>query len=107
TLDADSSAEQPKLKKPGKGPDEEDSDSEFELTLDDSGGLVPLEAEQKAKGEGDIFETDFEVPALDEESGSEAVALDESDTDLESSDFDLALEEGDAAGDEESGSQVV
>jgi hypothetical protein len=111
SLDADSSAEQPKSQKAAKTP-EEDSDSEFELTLDDSGGLVPLEGEKAAakgegEGEGDIFETDFEVPALDEESGSEAVALDESDTDLESSDFDLALEEGDATGDEESGSQVV
>ena len=37
----------------------------------------------------DIFETDFELPALDDESGSEAVAIEESDTDLESSDFDL------------------
>src|SRR5262249_58444476 len=61
----------------------------------------------KDEGEGDIFETDFEVPALDDESGSEAVALDEGDTDLESSDFDLALDEGDAGSAEESGSQVV
>jgi hypothetical protein len=78
-----------------------DSDSEFELTLDEGGSLAP--AEEAAEGEDkDIFETDFEVPALDEESGSEAVALDEADTDLESSsDFDLSL------GAEESGSQVV
>jgi hypothetical protein len=111
TLDADSSDEQPKLQ-----PTAEDSDSEFELTLDDSGGLVPMEGEKSGKhakaakkeeGEGDIFETDFEVPALDDESGSEAVALDEGDTDLESSDFDLALDEGDAGSAEESGSQVV
>ncbi|HTU18059.1 MAG TPA: helix-turn-helix domain-containing protein [Gemmataceae bacterium] len=60
-----------------------DSDSEFELTLDDSGGLS---VEQEAA----------------DESGSEAVALDEGDTDLESADFDLSLESG-----EESGSQVV
>src|SRR5262249_5761554 len=52
-------------------------------------------------------ETDFEVPALDDESGSQAVALDESDTDLESSDFDLALDDQDVASDEESASQVV
>jgi excisionase family DNA binding protein len=110
TLDSDSSIEQPAVQA-GAGAAAEDSDSEFELTLDDSGGLVPMEEQAAAAGEqsdeGDIFETDFEVPALDEESGSEAVALDESDTDLESSDFDLALEEGDAASDEESGSQVV
>jgi hypothetical protein len=80
-----------------------DSDSEFELTLDESGGLSAVEEGDSASGEGeDIFETDFEVPALDEESGSEAVALDEADTDLESSEFDLSLE-----GDSESGSQVV
>ncbi len=81
-----------------------DSDSEFELTLDESGGLS-VEDEEGAEASGedqDVFETDFEVPALDEESGSEAVALDEADTDLESSEFDLSLE-----GDEESGSQVV
>lgn len=76
-----------------------DSDSEFELTLDESGGLS-VEEEGEAAGE-DIFETDFEVPSLDEESGSEAVALDEGDTDLESSEFDLSLDG------EESGSQVV
>jgi excisionase family DNA binding protein len=80
-----------------------DSDSEFELTLDESGGLSAVEEGESASGEGeDIFETDFEVPALDEESGSEAVALDEADTDLESSEFDLSLE-----GESESGSQVV
>ena len=76
-----------------------DSDSEFELTLDETGGLS---VEDEAAGEDEnVFETDFEVPALDEESGSEAVALDEADTDLESSEFDLSLEG------EESGSQVV
>lgn len=59
-----------------------DSDSEFELTLDETGGLS---GEEEAPGE----------------SGSEAVALDEGETDLESSEFDLSLEG------EESGSQVV
>jgi hypothetical protein len=99
SLDAESPTEQP-------APAAEDSDSEFELTLDESGSLMPLE--QKAKGEGqDIFETDFEVPALEEESGSDAVVLEDSDTDLESSEFDLAIGEEDVASDEESGSQVV
>jgi hypothetical protein len=83
----------------------EDSDSEFELTLDASGELVSPE-EGAEEGEKDIFETDFSVPALDEDSGSEAVALDEG-TDVEDSDFDLALGEEDAAADEASGSQVV
>src|SRR5205807_2558621 len=63
-----------------------DSDSEFELTLDDSGASSPL----SDSADRDIFETDFEVPSLEVESGSEAVALDE-ETDLENSDFDLAL----------------
>jgi excisionase family DNA binding protein len=78
---------------------EADSDSEFELTLD-------AEGEASGEHEKDIFETDFEVPALEEESGSEAVALEENDTDLESSDFDLALDE-EGGEDAESGSQVV
>jgi hypothetical protein len=75
------------------------------LTLDDSGGSSPL----VESGERDIFETDFEVPALEEESGSEAVALDDEGTDLESSDFDLALGDDDMVPEEgeESGSQVV
>ncbi len=84
-----------------------DSDSEFELTLDDS-GESSLEGAAMAGAEeskGDIFETDFEIPPMDE-SGSEAVALDSSDTDLEKSDFDVAVEDGDAPA-EDSGSEVV
>jgi hypothetical protein len=57
---------------------------------------------KKAKGEEDIFETDFEVPAL-EDSDDAAVA----DSELESSDFDLALDDSELAPEEESGSQVV
>jgi hypothetical protein len=85
-----------------------ESDSEFELTLDESGELAPLDEDKPAAdaSDKDIFETDFEVPALEDESGSGAVALESSDTDLESSDFDLALGEEDIAA-EESGSQVV
>jgi len=79
------------------------SDSEFELTLDDEGGLAAAD-EENAK---DIFEeTNFDVPALDEESGSEAVALDEGDTDLEGSDFEISLEDSSTAGGE-TDSQVV
>ena len=78
------------------------SDSEFELTLDDSGGssiehaaLAPEEEAEK----GDIFETDFEIPPMEAaDSGSEAVAL-ESDTDLEKSDVDVV--------EDASGSEVV
>jgi hypothetical protein len=68
--------------------------SERLVPVDDDGtALKPDES-----GE-DIFETDFEVPALEAESGSEVVPLDESDTDLESSDFDLALSDDDIATD--------
>lgn len=95
SLDSGSSSKQ------AKSDPSADSSSEFELTLEDSARLAPLEDDKK-----DIFETDFEVPAL-EDSGSQAVALDDSDTDLESSDFDLALDEGDMAAEDESGSQVV
>ncbi len=86
----------------------DDSDSEFELTLDESGGLVAAEEPAAEADPDNIFETEFDVPALDEESGSEAVVLEDGDTDLESSDFDLALDEADAdAEGEESASQVV
>lgn len=83
--------------------------SEFELTLDDSGDMRIEEDEApqvKKKGGGedeqDIFDTDFEVPALDE-SDDATVA----DSELESSDFDIALDDSDLAAEEESGSQVV
>lgn len=96
-------------------PKPDDSDSEFELSMDQGGpGLAAEEdattAFQAGEEQKDIFETDFELPTLDDESGSSeqaAVEAGSSDTDLESSDFDLALDEGDAAAEEESGSQVV
>ena len=91
----------------GEGPvitPEAPSDSEFELTLDDSGNLSEETPQLKADKEKDIFETDFEVPALEEESGSQVAALD---TDLDSSDFDLALGDSDVAVEEDSGSEVV
>jgi hypothetical protein len=90
-----------------------DSDSEFELTLDDSGNLPSLEVDEDApqikskkksvaaaQEEGDIFETDFEVPAVDDADAG-------ADSEMESSDFDLALDDSELAGEEESGSQVV
>jgi hypothetical protein len=88
----------------GKKPDA-DSDSEFELTLDDSGESSLEGAVAGEESKGDIFETDFEIPPMDE-SGSEAVALDPSDTDLEKSDFDVALDDSDVTS-EPSGSEVV
>jgi hypothetical protein len=85
-----------------------DSDSEFELTLDEGGSSSSMKKKKSvvdASGEQkDIFETDFDLQAAgmgEEESGSQAVAIDEADTDLESSDFDLAIEE------DASGSEVV
>jgi len=94
-------------KKLSSGKLKADSDSEFELTLEEPSDLG-VEATPAGEKKGDIFEaTDFEIPALEDDSASEAVSLDEADTDLESSDFDLALDEGDAAADEESASEVV
>lgn len=77
------------------------SDSEFELTLDDDGGLAGSDDDGK-----DIFEeTNFDVPALDD-SGSEAVALEHGDTDLEGSDFEISLDE-DSSAEHSTGSAVV
>jgi hypothetical protein len=89
----------------GKGT-QADSDSEFELTLEEPSDLA---AEAAGDKKGDIFEaTDFEIPALEDDSASEVVSLEESDTDLEaSSDFDLALDEADASAEDESASEVV
>src|SRR5207244_4487739 len=70
--------------KPAKAEPGEDSSSEFELTLEDSAKLAPLE-DDASKDDKDVFETDFEVPAL-EESDSQLAPLEDSDTDLESSD---------------------
>jgi excisionase family DNA binding protein len=87
--------------------------SEFELTLDDSGNIAAADDEaapqvksRKKKDdsseEQDIFDTDFEVPALDESDDANVA-----DSELESSDFDLALDDSDLAAEDESGSQVV
>jgi len=60
------------------------------------------------QGQGDIFETDFELPVMSEdESGSEVLQVDGADTDLENSDFDIAIVDSDAPMDDESASQVV
>jgi excisionase family DNA binding protein len=92
TLDDDSGSSEIE-----SGGTESGSDSEFELTLDESGGLAAVEDSAAGEGEGkDIFETDFDVPALDDESGSDAVALEESDEESGSSEFELTLD-GDQA----------
>ncbi len=71
-----------------------DSSSEFELTLDDSSGSADaLLAGAHAENKGDIFETDFDLPAVDE-SGSEVVAV-ETDTDLDGGfEVDAGSDEG-------------
>ena len=62
SLDAESTP------KPAKAAPNVDSSSEFELTLEDSARLAPLESDEKTpKSDKDIFETDFEVPALEDE----------------------------------------
>ena len=71
----------------------EDSDSEFELTLDDSGNLASDQEDAGADRSKDIFETEDELPGLEEESSP-------LDTELESSEFDIE-------GEEESGSAVI
>jgi hypothetical protein len=111
SLDSSAAASSSRLGAPksGKLVLDSDSDSEFELTLDDSGGSsleqAALGAEQEelsAADKGDIFETDFEIPPM-EESGSEAVPA-ESDTDVEGSDF---VPDSDVVSDEPSESEVV
>jgi len=114
SLDSSSVPSSTKLGAPksGKPVLDADSSSEFELTLDDSSNSS---LEQAALGsdelddggdKGDIFETDFEIPPMPDESASEAVAL-ESDTDLEKSDFELAMDDSDVVSEEPSGSEVV
>lgn len=72
----------------GKGPAESDSDSEFELTLGDSSDSgLDVTGESADAEKRDIFETDFEIPPMDE-SASEAVAL-EPETDIERADSDV------------------
>jgi len=113
SLDSSAVASSTKLGAPksGKLVLDADSDSEFELTLDDTGGSslehAALDsAESDESGDkGDIFETDFEIPPMPDESGSEAVAL-ESDTDLEKSDF-VTDESSDVVTDDLSESEVV
>lgn len=104
-LDSATAQKVPGAPKSSKKKTKVDSESEFELSLDDSSGEVgKLNLESSAgQGDKDIFATDFDIPAL-EESASEAVVLDSSDTALESSDFDL---EESVGVEDESASEVV
>jgi hypothetical protein len=90
---------------------ESSTDSEFELTLDDEGAgsleHAALGESDSESSKGDIFETDFEIPPM-EESGSEAVSVETAETDLDKSDFDVAIDDSDIDVDTEaSGSEVV
>jgi excisionase family DNA binding protein len=93
---------------------DDSSESEFELTLGEDGGLAPLDDgigessdSTEVAEEKDIFETDFEIPALDEESGSEVQAVEDSEGgDFESSDFEFDATASDEEM-EDSGSQVM
>jgi hypothetical protein len=86
----------------------DEGSSEFELTLDDSDSDSMQQLASEVQQGGDIFETDFELPAMaEDESGSEVLQVDGADTDLENSDFDLAIDPNDAPADDESASQVV
>jgi hypothetical protein len=94
---------------PKKPPQAEDSSSEFELTLDDSSGISERLAdnlrEPPDEGKGDIFETDFELPVMPDESGSEVVPVESADTDLDSAGFEA--DGGDEVVVDESASEVV
>ena len=86
----------------------EEASSEFELTLEDSDGSASMSAlAAQEQGNRDIFETDFELPSDADDSGSEVLSVDASDTDLENSDFDLAISDADAPSEEDSASEVV
>jgi excisionase family DNA binding protein len=90
--------------RPAQEAPEADSSGEFELTLDEEGGAGAADDDATAhegSADKDIFETDFEAPSIGDAEAGKGVSLEEGDTDLESSDFDLSL------GDEDSGSQVV
>lgn len=81
-----------------RGAKKDDSDSEFELTLDEPSDVAATafdSGEQK-----DIFETDFELPAIDDSSSEDRA----SDSNLDESDFDLAADDGTS---EDSASEVV
>ncbi len=93
SLDESASSVTPKPKKKTT-----DSSSEFDLSLEEAGGIAPLEEEKK-----DIFDSDFKVPKGAE--GSDSGLVDE-DSSVESSDFELALDDENLTI-EDTGSEVV
>ncbi len=95
SLDESASSVTPKPKKKTG-----DSSSEFDLSLEEGSGIAPLEEEKK-----DVFDSDFKVPAL-EGSDSDNVGLSDEDSGVESSDFELALDDENLTI-EDTGSEVV
>jgi hypothetical protein len=108
--DSDSGTTPKPKKKGAAAPAEADSSSEFELTLDDDGGLAPLEEEGKEK-----VRTDMVLPMQDDGGSSEELSLStddssggsSSDINLETSDFELALDEEGVAAEGDTGSEVI
>ncbi len=90
-----------------------DSDSEFELTLDDHSGISDVVASAQAgrggvadNSQGDIFETDFELPSLEADESSSVVVAEG--TDLAGDDgFEIDASDMVDPNDDESGSQVM
>ncbi|MGL6076090.1 MAG: hypothetical protein ACRC8S_18180 [Fimbriiglobus sp.] len=83
------------------------SDSEFELTLDENSGIVDdlansLQADADDDADSQIFETDFDVPSLDDDSGSAVVE----ETDVEGG-IDLDMSDLEEVTDDDSASQVL
>jgi Ca-activated chloride channel family protein len=70
-------------------------------------GLVQRAEAEDQGSEKDILETDFEVPPLEEDSGSEAIAMEDADTGLDSSVSELTLDEADGDFADQGDSEVV
>jgi excisionase family DNA binding protein len=109
-LAAEESGTTPRPKKGPAAKTEPDSSSEFELTLDDDGGLAPLD--EGRKDADNVVRTDMVLPIQDS-SSSEELALQaeeggsSSDINLETSDFELALDEEGVAAEGDTGSEVI
>jgi hypothetical protein len=85
-----------------------DSSSEFELTLDDDAGLAPMEEEKpKPKAKAKAPAGGAKKPAAKAEASDLELSPLEEDTNLESSDFELAVEEDSSTTDNDTSSEVV
>ena len=85
----------------------DDSESEFELSLDDNSGITDALSEEVAEAqESDIFETDFDLPAVEDDSSASLVLEESSSNDLEEADFEVDASDL-LVDDDESASEVV